>query len=425
MICSRCQADPCACPDGITLYLGDSAQVVPAFAADSFSALVTDPPAGISFMGREWDSDRGGRRQWTAWLQGILEECLRVMKSGAYGFVWALPRTSHWTGTAIEDAGFEVRDRIIHCFGSGFPKSLDVSKAIDKAKGAERQVVGSKLDRPGYSLHEGKGNGCYGGGNGLHAPGTDARLRAAQITAPATPEAARWAGWGTALKPAFEDWWLIRKPLSERTVAANVQRWGVGALNVDGCKIGKFMGRMGNGLPTRIGELICGAQGRWPANLIHDGSDEVMGLFPLTGPTPGSYDSVPRKQVNCYGKHSKDSTYRNGHADNGGSAARFFYCAKASASDRGDKSGQVLPLFDESIPEFRNTHPTVKPLALMRYLLTMICPPGSLVLDPFAGSGTTLVACKELGLRAVGIELDETSCKIAAARLERTHANSN
>ncbi len=189
---------------------GDSAWDLQELDDNTIDALVTDPPAGISFMGEDWDGDKGGRKQWIEWMTGIMSQCHRVMKPGAHGLVWALPRTSHWTATALEDAGFEVRDVVTHLFGSGFPKSLNVSKAIDKAAGAEREVIGSK----GYLVPNIKGN-KYNAAEG------DSEVY--YITAPATDNAKKWDGWGTALKPASEHWILVRKPCSEKTVAARVQ----------------------------------------------------------------------------------------------------------------------------------------------------------------------------------------------------------
>jgi site-specific DNA-methyltransferase (adenine-specific) len=239
-------------------------------------SIVTDPPAGISFMGKSWDGDRGGRDQWVGWMETIMRECLRVIKPGGHILVWALPRTSHWTAWAIESSGFDVRDIIMHIFGSGFPKSLDVSKAIDKAAGAEREVVG---------LHE-RADLRKGKAGFRNLPGDNEDRGAIELTAPATDSARQWSGWGTALKPAAEHWILARKPLGEQTVAANVLKHDTGAINVDGCRVegeptsgsGASMGGMFGmkdkvvGVPNAISN-----KGRWPANIITDGSEEVVG----------------------------------------------------------------------------------------------------------------------------------------------------
>lgn len=254
---------------------GDALEVLRGLPDAHVDALVTDPPAGIAFMGKEWDAAKGGRDQWVAWLTSIMRECLRVLKPGAHGLVWALPRTSHWTATALEDAGFEVREKVYFLFGTGFPKSLDVSKAIDRAAGAEREVVGvspnwreSKRDREQYGSMEVRGENA----GLLHG-------------APVTDAARRWAGFGTSLKPSAEEWVLVRKPL-DGTVVENVLKHGTGALNIDASRIslaaeGEDSRLGGNGTwgtgkmaknvyeggyaGVRVGSS---AQGRWPANVV-------------------------------------------------------------------------------------------------------------------------------------------------------------
>jgi site-specific DNA-methyltransferase (adenine-specific) len=170
-------------------------------------------------MNREWDRDKGGKADWIQWMQSVADQCLRVIKPGGHALVWAIPRTSHWTGTAWEDAGWQPRDKIYHIFGSGFPKSLDISKAIDKAAGAEREVVRTA-----------KGAGSS------NTESLGVFRQEYMVTAPATEAAKQWEGWGTALKPAAEEWWLFRKPLIG-TVAANVLEHGTGGLNIDGCRV--------------------------------------------------------------------------------------------------------------------------------------------------------------------------------------------
>jgi site-specific DNA-methyltransferase (adenine-specific) len=298
---------------------------------------------------------------------------------------------------AIEDAGFEIRDCLSWLYGSGFPKSLDVSKAIDKAAGAERPVTG---------VAKGAGSSNTAA-LGVFAPeyaATDA----------ATDAAKQWEGWGTALKPAWEPIIMARKPI-QGTVAENVQRYGTGAINVDGCRIatdedtarvralvkdtaapfGKGYAMGGNG-----SEL-----GRWPANVALDEEaarllDQQSGVIAggdgrdwSAGPVHGTGAGATFLQQKPTGQHYSDT----------GGASRFFYTAKASRSERGEG----------------NTHPTVKPLSLMRWLVTMVTPPDGCVLDPFMGSGTTLLAAKGLGFRAIGIEMDESYCAIAANRLGR------
>ena len=351
---------------------GDCLEKLRSLPDSSVDAIVTDPPAGISFMGKDWDSDKGGSKEWIAWMASVMRECLRVMKPGAHGLVWAIPRTSHWTATALEDAGFEIRDVVTHLFGQGFPKSLSIDKAIDKAAGAEREVVGQKGGRYAYAKQD------FRGGE-FHAESDKTKTAIfGAVTAPATDAAKQWAGWGTALKPASEHWILVRKPCSEKNVAANVLKWGTGGINVGGCRVnpgeavpGGGKSKRGNGYNYNEGEAPENAQphtqGRFPATLILDEEaarmlDEQTGL----------------------------------------EVAKFFYCAKVSPSERGEE----------------NKHPTVKPLKLMRYLCRLITPPGGLVLDPFAGSGSTGVAALQEGFRFVGIEQDASYVEIATRRME-------
>lgn len=370
---------------------GDCLEQLATFPENHFDALVTDPPAGISFMGKVWDGDRGGREQWIAWMTQVAAECLRVMKPGAHGLVWALPRTSHWTATALEVAGFQIRDVVHHIAGTGFPKSMNVSKAIEKAAGA-----------------------------------------------PADAE--RWAGFGTALKPAAENWILIRKPLSEKTVAANVLKWGTGALNIEASRVPgtpRLSGTVNPGASsTGSGNSICGSSrtrqmqydanppsGRFPANLIlshnpdcADGTEAVPAFDCTEGCAVATLDRQSGG-TKPHGKPARTSTmggvFGNGNAagtlnqftDSGG-ASRFFYCTKAGRSDRG----------------VGNTHPTVKSTTLMRYLCTLVTPPNGRILDPFAGSGSTGVAALRGGFEFVGIEQNPVYAEIARSRIAEVPA---
>lgn len=201
--------------DSGTIYRGDCLEVLRSLPACSVDSVVTDPPAGISFMGREWDGDKGGRDEWVKWLTDIMSECCRIVRPGGHILVWALPRTSHWTATAIEDAGFEIQDIVTHVFGSGFPKSMDISKQIDRAAGVEREVVG-------YDASRARPNRT---GTVLGDVAYDRSDNGATITAPATEAAKRWAGWGTALKPASEHWVLARKPSEEAPLPPDACRF--------------------------------------------------------------------------------------------------------------------------------------------------------------------------------------------------------
>jgi site-specific DNA-methyltransferase (adenine-specific) len=372
------------------LLLGDCLEVLRTMPDASVDAVVTDPPYGLSFMGKKWDYDVPSVEIWA--------ECLRVLKPGGHLLAFAGTRTQHRMAVRIEDAGFEIRDMIAWVYGTGFPKSLDVSKAIDKAAGAEREVVG-------HCKRTGKEAGTYGAMAGDNL-----------ITAPATKAARQWAGWGTALKPALEPITMARKPLTG-TVAANVLEHGTGALNVDGCRVGTgedkgvwpVTERRHNDVAWTVQPVETDTtKGRWPANLIHDGSDEAVELFPQTGPSsdrPRQNTAAAHNSTASMGKASHDWT-SGGHNDNGGSAARFFYTAKAAKSDRDDG----------------NTHPTVKPTDLMRYLCRLVTPPGGIVLDPFMGSGSTGKAAMLEGFEFIGIEREPSYHAIAEQRIGRAAA---
>jgi len=521
-----------------TLYLGDCLEILPQLEAGSVDAVVTDPPAGIGFMGKKWDHDKGGRDQWIAWMSGVAAACLRVLKPGGYALVWALPRTSHWTATAWENAGFEVRDRVAYLFGSGFPKSLNVALEF------EHELCEY---RPGP---DGKKRWYYLGED----------MPMVQTPPFCNPMANQWVGWGTALKPAVEDWWLLRKPL-EGTVAANVLAHGTGGLNIDGCRIGTDAisvhnapkgtfagGEAGRGSDT---ESYRTHQGRWPANVCHDGSEEVVGLFPqggasgvASGPTRGKLGTQGR-----YGTATGENMGESCFYGDSGSAARFFYSAKCSRKDRnegldctrtvkynvpkggalcegaitelvaslaratsglatvkwltgesgesivglcpsaslsttltaiskittsqilnlcprlstsgfiraansGGESGgspaasaenssaspptttsanqaesarganlvvsQMLSTISDAgnWTPATNFHSTVKPTALMRWLVRLVTPPGGIVLDPFMGSGSTGKACAKEGFRFVGIESNPEYFEIAKRRID-------
>lgn len=376
-------------------------------------AIVTDPPYGLSFMGAKWDSFNGvNGRQTTKERQDeakryatankgaprygnshgkkvtrsemvayqermtpIFEEALRVAKPGAHMLCFGGTRTFHRLACAIEDAGWELRDTIMYVYGSGFPKSMNVSKAIDKSLGAKRKVIGEHPNPAGNK----------GGGNSLNLS-VAGMPEKAYITEPASDQAKQWDGWGTCLKPAWEPIIVARKPL-DGTVAHNVMTYGTGAINIDACRVptsDKLGGGMRGGgseawdrpwmhdeqaqaefVERKKASVAKGESlGRFPANLVHDGSQEVLELFP-------------------------------------NESGRFFYCAKASKKDRGEG----------------NDHPTVKPNALMRYLVRLVCRKGGIVLDPFMGSGSTGVACMDEGMSFVGIELDEHYCDIARSRI--------
>ena len=375
------------------LFEGDCAEKMRDLANNSIDSIVTDPPYALvgtsgtgGFMGAKWDSELPTVEMW--------KEALRVAKPGAHLLAFGGTRTYHRLACAIEDAGWEIRDCIMWVYGSGFPKSMDVAKAIDKASGYKGEVIGTRTVDVGMQ-----------GGN-MHA-GRKQQQQQQQIRL--SPEAAAWNGWGTALKPAVEPIVVARKPL-DGTVAANVLKHDTGALNIDACRIP-------TGAPIAIhsparktlldsGHKDLGTwennKGRFPANLVHDGSAEVLALFPDSKGQCGAVNGNEPSEITrgIYGKFSGDRQPCSPRNDSG-SAARFFYCAKASRSERGAF----------------NDHCTVKPVALMRYLVRLVTRPGGLVLDPFMGSGTTGVAAIQEGMNFVGIERDHHYYEIASRRV--------
>jgi len=428
-----------------TIHHGDCREVMATLDAESVDAIVSDPPYGLSFMGKGWDHGVPGVEFWA--------EALRVAKPGAHLLAFGGTRTYHRLACAIEDAGWEIRDCVMWVYGSGFPKSHDVSKAIDKAAGAEREVDCHKK-RKTHARHA-FSDSCAAvrcGACGNSRNGTSCRC---QLPAPATDAARQWSGWGTALKPAWEPIIVARKPLVG-TVAENALTHGTGAINVDGCRVRidgsdleQMSGRSGKrtsphllqGMPATSWEPT--ASGRWPANLIHDGSEEVVGLFPQ-----GSFNKPvewKRKQgaqegtwnaASCGFKPAQGGEVRNAYGDSG-SAARFFYCAKASKADRDEgcegiaerttreyRTGNTHNTHGGRVPDkvSLNHHPTVKPTALMRYLCRLVTPPGGVVLDPFTGSGSTGKAATLEGFRFIGIEREAEYVEIAKARIAAVDA---
>lgn len=404
------------------LFQGDCQVVLKELPDNSVDSCVTDPPYELGFMGKHWDNTG------IAYNVDMWREVLRVLKPGGHLLSFGGTRTYHRMACAIEDAGFEIRDQIQWVYGSGFPKSLDVSKAIDKSAG----VHGGRgpMKRGGERLSRLEGGFRDGDGRWGDESGRDP-----YTYLPTTDAARKWQGWGTALKPANEPIVLARKPLSEKTVAANVLKWGTGCINVDGCRVGTEVRentQYGNG-----GDLLAisnggtqkwdgtkqTATGRWPANLILSDEPEVVGVFPVT--KSGALTAAQQAKggfagtVNAYGKAKTGGT--NEYQASEGSAARFFkqvspepedleasrlyYCAKASKSDR--NSGGI-----------KNIHATVKPVDLMRHLCRLVTPKGGVVLDPFMGSGSTGKGAVLEGFRFIGIEREAEYLDFAKARIE-------
>ena len=419
------------------IHLGDCLIRMKEIPDNTIDSIVTDPPYGLKFMGKDWDHGVPGIHFW--------QEALRVCKPGAHMLAFGGTRTHHRLMVAIEDAGWEIRDALMWVYGSGFPKSLDVSKAIDKAAGAEREVIGKRTDRAATPKNDMRGGNLCG--CGMERP----KIDLSDITAPATDAAKEWGGWGTALKPAWEPIILARKPL-DGTVAQNVQKWGTGGLNIDGCRVEMGAGDaetskgnwkpQGYDLKSSIYEYgsktIATEQnqkGRFPANLIHDGGDEVLALFPQTKGQLAKVGPGLKPSINCY----CDFGARNLCEPRGdsGSAARFFYCAKSSKSERNfgceslplktagectdrqeDTAGLNSPRAGAGRTSGSNNHhPTVKPLALMQYLCKLITQPNGTVLDPFCGSGSTCIAALNEGFDFIGIEKEQEYINIAYSRI--------
>jgi site-specific DNA-methyltransferase (adenine-specific) len=434
----------------VDLRHGDCVELMRAMPDCSVDSVVTDPPYELGFMGKTWD---GAGIAYSVEMWG---EALRVLKPGGHLLAFGGTRTYHRMACAIEDAGFEIRDSIHWVYGSGFPKSLNIGKAIDKAAGAEREVVGTKR----Y---------VNGGGTSYELRMGERVEVDANVTLAATDEARRWEGWGTALKPAHEPIVVARKPL-ESTVAGNVLVWGTGGLNIDGCRVGIAPGdepKAGHRTATfGTQDTVSGgdgsggwqaAAGRWPANVVFDRTagealDQQSGVSVSNVRPPTGKPHLGIATTNSQsGGSVPDNTHR-GHTDSGG-ASRFFtqadfgpddwpfvYQAKPSRKERnagldglpdklkpygnreaedvpeeGDTPGSVNDKF--TTRPSANNHPTVKPVALMRHLVRLVTPPEGVVLDPFAGSGTTLVAAVLEGFDAIGCEMTDEYLPIIEGRV--------
>ena len=379
------------------LYQGDCVEVLRSWPEASVDAVVCDPPYEIGFMGRDWD------QAGVAFSRATWEQVLRVLKPGGHLLAFGGTRTYHRMACAIEDAGFEIRDSIHWMYGSGFPKSLDVSKAIDKAAGAEREVVG-----PGPWNHV-KGDNAKQH-KSLIRPGGQHT-----VTAPATDAAREWSGWGTALKPAHEPVVLARKPLIG-TVAENVLTYGTGGLNIDACRIGTSKNVPAS--PSKSdGTAGIYGQGIGPGSAQHSGFDPNVGRWPANV----MFDEAAAAELDAQAE----------------GVSRFFYVAKPSRRERdhglegfpAQSAGAATDREDGSAglnsPRAgagrtggaKNVHPTVKPVALMRELCRLVTPPGGIVLDPFVGSGTTGMAARLEGFRFVGIDQSAEYLTLAHARI--------
>ncbi len=450
---------------------GDCIEEMHKLKANSVDAIITDPPYGLEFMGKDWDKFKEGKniaggttgkdtpfgrskplnsvyqyqlsdkREMQNFFLGWAIECLRVLKPGGFLLAFGGTRTYHRLVCGIEDAGCEIRDTIMWLYGSGFPKSLNIGKQIDKIQGNEREEV------KGGNLASSLGNNKTMDGGKANK---DFKF---------TKGNSEWEGWGTALKPACEPIVVARKPLSEKNVALNVLKWGTGGINIDECRVGYDMSdenpatnplyRMENNyknnhnpdigssnyqIRKKVYEAKCNPQGRFPANIILDEEAGKM-LDEQSGISKSQKVNSPLldiKGTNGYGRVNKNTNIitERGHNDKGG-ASRFFYCAKASKSERNigceemedkktDDGREVVSdrPHQRGATDRKNNHPTVKPIKLIEYLVKLVSKEGATILDPFIGSGTTAIACIKQGRKFIGIEKEEEYIKIANARIK-------
>jgi DNA modification methylase len=428
--------------NNMRLLLGDCLDKLKELEDNSVDSIVTDPPYGLSFMGKAWDYDVPTVDIW--------KECLRVLKPGGHLLAFAGSRTYHRMAVRIEDAGFEIRDMISWLYGSGFPKSMDISKQIDKKFGKldEREDIGIYDPRSKYDGSDRRDKQLDGP---QFAPARTSKL---PITTPATDEAKQWSGWGTALKPAHEPVVMARKPLEENTVVDNVLKWGTGGINIDESRISTdetitnhsrssesavSKGKYGDSKEQETHQTDGQKLGRFPANLILDEEagevlDEQSGTSKSTGGRSGNKEGI------WDGRYNGEVRDENpGFGDSGG-ASRFFYCPKVSKSERNeglDGFDKKVTRRDDGQPYGMNTnkfrpdgterkpveakqnhHPTVKPVDLMIYLIRLVTPKDGVILDPFMGSGSSGKAAVRGGFDFIGIERDEEYFEIAEARIE-------
>ena len=402
---------------------GDCLEIMKTLSDNSVDSMVSDPPYGISFMGKKWDYDVPQVEVW--------QEALRVLKPGGHALIACGTRTQHRMAVNLEDGGFEIRDIVAWVYGSGFPKSHNIGKALDGLLGKQGKGFVSAGDdgRKAEFKQDLSKRSDYG-----------------YKFKPKSDNAKKWEGWGTALKPAMELWTLCRKPLSEKTIASNCLKWGTGGINIDECRVeisendnqswrkGEYnyiKGSVGATNDENRTYRKDKPTGRFPANFIHDGSDEVVGEFPNSS-TTGKRSKIHRKTSGM----ATNFTMGNPLAEytDSGSASRFFYCAKASKKERNKGlEGFEEKKQDESrkegnpggdnprnrgVNKTQNFHPTVKPVKLMRYLCRLITPKGGVILDPFMGLGTTGIGAKLEGFDFIGIEIDKDYMEIAKARIE-------
>lgn len=410
------------------LILGDCLEKLKDLADNSVDSIVTDPPYGLSFMGKKWDYDVPSVDIW--------KECYRVLKHGGHLLAFGGSRTYHRLAVNVEDAGFEIRDQIMWIYGSGFPKSHNIGKSVDKKLGNERETVGvSKA-----------GKTALGQNSGWNSHENKTKIDI-------TKGSSQWEGWGTALKPAHEPIVMARKPLSEKTVVNNVLKWGTGGINIDDSRIqhdeplkttnrtkkGNTWNDKNSGFRNNLPNLASASpSGRFPANVIFDEEagkilDEQTGII-KSGMLKKGTKRLKSSNPNTSFLQGTRTVANDSYGDKGG-ASRFFYCAKTSKKDRDEgmkefeekkwvqfstknnTSGEASNWSKERQTSYKNIHPTVKPTKLMAYLVNLVTPKNGIVLDPFMGSGSTGKACVQKGFDFIGIEMQEEYMDIAKARI--------
>lgn len=384
------------------IYLGDNLELLKQMEDNSVDSIVSDIPYNLSFMGKKWDTIKN----YQEWVYERAVECLRVLKPGGYCLIFGGSRTHHRAVCAFEDAGFNIKDEMMWLYGSGFPKSYNVSKGFDKKAGAKREVIGYTQGKGGENLNQisrkdgndksdSKGCGAYGQGAkqiNIEIP----------ITVPSTDLAKQWEGWGTALKPAHEPIMVAQKPV-EKNYCYNIEKWGVGGINIDDSKIG-------------LSQNDSNKKGRFPANIILDTEagkklDEQTGVLKSGNVKPEGFKGD--YSANVYGTYANNQINPDTvYADSGG-ASRFFYCAKANKKDK-TENGQV-----------ENKHVTVKPTDLIKYIVRLVTPPNGTCLDICEGSGTHAKACllltkEDYPVNYIGFEIEEESYQTALRRAEIT-----
>ena len=390
------------------IYQGDCLEIMKSLPENSIETCITDPPAGINFMNKKWDSSRGGRDRWISWMEERFAEVMRILKPGGLAFAWAIPQTAHWTATAIENVGFKINTKAYFLFGASWPKGADISKGIDEHFGCIREKVENPL----------KNKQTAGRGSAYPKPGVETIE-----PEPVHPLAKDWNGWNTQLKPMAEEWVIAMKPI-DKNFANNALKWGVAGFNIEECRISlngeepptgskNGNGKIKEGWGFNRREYITSQKGRYPGNvIIHEevarDLDEKYGERKSGKMKAGKRS---RRKGDDYGKLSENY---NGTETSTGGASRFFTQCEYFFSGKAPQSEKNIGLGEEKCK-----HPTVKNLALMRWLCKLSkTPTGGTIIDPFAGTFSTLIAAYLEGRKFIGIEIDSEYCRDGLARLK-------